>query len=126
MYFNVSAKTYVQIRTGYVHIYVQNTSLYVCDTDMSVSYTDMSVSHTHSKYWTVFACICTYFGKFFLAPAARVHLLARARLRSGAWSLPVHVRLGAGARSLHVRRAVAAASSSRGQRGRRRIINKFI
>ncbi len=50
----------------------------------------------------------------------------------GRWH-SLHVRLGAGARSLHVqvqvRRAVAAASSSRGQRGCRRnwlIINKFI
>jgi hypothetical protein len=40
--------------------------------------------------------------------------------------LHVTVCLRAGARSLHIGRAVAVASSSRGQRRRRRIINKFI
>jgi hypothetical protein len=41
-------------------------------------------------------------------------------------SMVATVRLRAGARSLHIRCAVAVASSSRGQRRRSRIINKFI
>ncbi len=69
------------------HTYVQDTSLYVCDTDMSVSHTDMSVSHMYSEYLAVFAYICMCFGKWLLAPAASAHLLARVRLRAGAWSL---------------------------------------
>ncbi len=50
MYLDVYANKYVQIRTGYVHIYVQNMFLHVCDTDMSVSYPDMSVSYMYCVY----------------------------------------------------------------------------
>ncbi len=120
MYLNVSARTYVHLCTGYVHTYVQDTSLYVYDTDMSVSYTDMSVSHMYSKYLTVFACICTYFGKWLLAPAASAHILARVRLRAGAWSLQFACAQARG------RRAVPAAFSSCGQHRCRQIINRFI
>jgi hypothetical protein len=127
MYLNVCAKKYVQVRTTYVHTYVQDTSLYVCDTDMSVSHTDMSVSHTnisvshtYRKYLIVFACICTYYGKWLLAHAARAHLLARIRLRAGEWSLQFACA------QAHGRRAVATAILSCGQRRCRQIINRFI
>ena len=85
---------------------VSYTDMSVLYTDMSVLYTDMSVLHTYCKYVNVFACICTYFGKC-QRPFAR--------LRAGACSLQfATVRLCAGARLLHVRRAVAAGSLLRG------------
>jgi hypothetical protein len=136
MYLNVCAKKYVQILTTYVHTYVQDTYMYVCDTNMSVSHTNMSVSHTnmlvshtnmsvshtYRKYLIVFACICAYYGKWLLAPAARAHLLARVRLRAGEWSLQFACA------QAHGRRAVATAilSCRGGQRRCRQIINRFI
>ena len=86
---------------------VCHTDMLVSCTDMSVLYTDMSVSHTYRKYVTVFACICTYFGKC-QRPFARPRSLTRRRVIAT-------VRVCAGAWSLHVRRAVAAGSLSRGQ-----------
>ncbi len=120
--------TYVQdththmyrIRSHCTHTSIIPPRSYVCDTDMSVSHTDMSVSHTYSKYLAVFACICTYFGKWLLAPAARAHLLASVRLRAGEWSLQFAYA------QAHGRRAVATATLSCGQRRCRQIINRFI
>ena len=43
---------------------VLDTDISVYDTDISVSCTDTTVSYTYSKYWTVFWCICTYFGMY--------------------------------------------------------------
>jgi hypothetical protein len=53
------------------------------------------------------------------------HSFARPRLLT-LWRMIATIRLRAGARSLHIRRAVAVASSSLGQRRRGRIINKYI
>ena len=116
MYLNVYEKKYVQIRTRYVPLYVQDTFVHVCDTDMSVSYTDISVSytdisvsHTYRKYWTVFACIWTYSGTVFACIwTYYAALLACARLPSGAWSL--HVRLGAGSTRCRCGKFVARAA----------------
>ncbi len=80
----------------------------------------MSVSHTYN---TVFACICTYSGKCFLAPAARAHLLARvpSRWRCCTCSLQLACVQVRGRCTF-----ATEASLSRRKSWRRRIIIKFI
>ncbi len=76
--------------------------------------------HIRTESLIVFACICTYYGKWLLAPAARAHFLARVRLRAGEWSLQFACA------QAHGRRAVATAILSCGQHRCRQIINRFI